>query len=115
MKLEGNRHIVGRLQSVVEVIEEKSEADTKSQRQKKSDEGLAESSLRQRRVGMRSRRSDGDAIRPAIGRNLHLLLVLEECVVKLLVCFQLLVQATQHDFGLALLIGRTAFLRIDLL
>src|SRR5687768_12982924 len=97
-------NVVGRLDCVVHVIEEKRQTNTKRKREQEGDKGFAQPALRQGSIRMRGRGSDGDAIRPAVSGYLHLFLMLEECVVELLVGFELLIKAAQHDLRLALLV-----------
>src|SRR6188474_1278773 len=106
--MKGN--VVGRLQRVVQVIKYERETDAHAEGKHEGDEHFTYATLWDRCIRVRGRRGDCDAVGLAVSGDLQFLLMLEEGVVELFVGFELLVQAAQVDFRLALLVSSAAFL-----
>src|SRR4030095_12130434 len=99
----------------VQVIKYESETNAHAERKHEGDEHFPHATLWNRCIRMRGRRGYGNAVGLTVSGDLQFLLTLEHGVVELLVRLELLVQAAEVDFRLALLIGSATFLRIDLL
>src|SRR5688572_17057246 len=107
--------IFGRLQRIVEIVEQEGESDSNGKRKKQRNDDVTDA-LRANRLARQSRLFDLlDVLCPVAGRNLKLFRTLEICLIELFVCLESLGNVSQSDLRRAHTRSVAALAKISLL